>query len=135
MCSMGRDPKARNANQGPMATVAVVAAVSMLKNTVAAMSMLANPNPRKRSPHYLQTSVGRCGKARHKKGQICKALELICRNCRIKGHYKKVCMKKSAHLVDVPGNSSDTSPSTLMNLENLFMHKHIQCTGQWHKQE
>ena len=41
-----------------MAAVVAVAAVSMLKNAVAAMSMLANPNTRERSPHYLQTSVG-----------------------------------------------------------------------------
>ena len=47
--------KARNANQRPMATVA---AVPVPKNAVAAMSMLVNPNPRERSPHYLQTSVG-----------------------------------------------------------------------------
>ena len=52
----------------------------------------------------------RCGKARHKKGQICKALESICRNCRIKGHYEKVCMKKSAHLVGIPDNSGDSEP-------------------------
>ena len=52
----------------------------------------------------------RCGKARHKKGQTCKALELICRNYRIKGHYEKVCMKKSAHLVNVPNNSGDSEP-------------------------
>ena len=52
----------------------------------------------------------RCGKARHKKGQICKALKLICRNCRIKGHYEKVCMKKSAHLVNVSEDSNDSEP-------------------------
>ena len=56
MCSMGRDPRARSANQGPMA------AVSMLKNIVAVMSMLVNPNTRERSPHYLQISVGDVGK-------------------------------------------------------------------------
>ena len=109
MCSMGRDPKVRNAKQRPMATVAVVAAESMLKNAVAAMSMLVNPNPKERSPHYLQTSVGDVGK-QDTKGQICKAPESICRNCRIKGHYEKVYMKRSTHLVDVPGNSSDASP-------------------------
>ena len=52
----------------------------------------------------------RCGKARHKKGQICKALELTCRNCGTKGHYEKVCMKKSAHLVDVPEDSNNSEP-------------------------
>ena len=52
----------------------------------------------------------RCGKARHKKDQICKALESSCRNCRTKGHYEKVCMKKSAHLVDVPEDSNGSEP-------------------------
>ena len=52
----------------------------------------------------------RCGKARHKKGQICKAFELTCRNCGTKGHYKKVCMKKSAHLVNVPEDSNNSEP-------------------------
>ena len=55
---MGRDPKAGNANQGPMATVVVVATVSTLKNAVAAISMLANPNTRERSHDYIETSVG-----------------------------------------------------------------------------
>ena len=83
----------------------------MLKNAVAAIPVLVNLNPRVRSPHYLQTSAGGAGKARHKKGQICKALESICRNCRIKGHYEKVCMKKSAHLVGMfQINSSDSEP-------------------------
>ena len=63
----------------------------------------------KKSP--LPTDIcWRCGKARHKKGQICKALESTCRNCGIKGHYKKVCMKKSAQLVDVPQDSNDSEP-------------------------
>ena len=105
---MGKDLKARNANQGPMATVAVLAAVSTLKNAVAAMPVLVNPNPRARNPHYLQTSAGGVEKQDTRKGQICKALESICRNCRIKGHNEKVCMKKSAHLVNVPGNSGDS---------------------------
>ena len=52
----------------------------------------------------------RCGNARHKIGQICKALESTCRNCGIKGHYKKVCMKKSAHLVNVPQDSTNSEP-------------------------
>ena len=32
----------------------------------------------------------RCGKSRHQNGQHCKALEAVCRSCRIKGHYEKV---------------------------------------------
>ena len=68
------------------------------------------PKSKGKKPPLPTDICWRCGKARHKKGQICKALELICRNCRIKGHYEKVCMKKSAHLVDVPVNSSDSEP-------------------------
>ena len=68
------------------------------------------PKSKGKKPPLPTDICWRYGKARHKKGQICKALESICRNCRIKGHYEKVCIKKSAHLVDVPGNSSDASP-------------------------
>ena len=58
----------------------------------------------------------RYGKGWHKKGQPCKALEAVCRNCSIKGHFEKVCMKGgkcSTHLVDVPeaSNSSTGEPS------------------------
>ena len=46
----GKGPKSKEVlNQGPVAAVVVVAAVSMLKNTVAAMSMLVKPNTRERS--------------------------------------------------------------------------------------
>ena len=55
---MGKEPKARNANQGPVVTVAVVVAVSALKNAVAAMPVLVKPNPKARNSHYLQTSAG-----------------------------------------------------------------------------
>ena len=53
----------------------------------------------------------RCGKGRHQKGQPCKALEEVCRNCSIKGHYEKVCMKGkcSTHLVNVPGTSNSST--------------------------
>ena len=56
----------------------------------------------------------RCGKGRHQKGQPCKAVEAVCRNCSIKGHFEKVCMKgkHSTHLVNVPevSNSSTGEP-------------------------
>ena len=48
----------------------------------------------------------RCGKPQHQKLKYCKALEVICRGCNIKGHYKKVCMKKSAHQVGIHDNSN-----------------------------
>ena len=50
----------------------------------------------------------RCGKGKHQKGQPCKALEAVCRNCSIKGHFEEVCMKGkcSTHLVNVPEASN-----------------------------
>ena len=42
MYSMEGDPRRTKANPGPMAAVAVVAAVSMLENAEAAMSMVVN---------------------------------------------------------------------------------------------
>ena len=57
----------------------------------------------------------RCGKGRHQKGQDCKAFEVVCRNCFIKGHFEKVCMKTkhSTHSVDVlvVSNNSIDKPS------------------------
>ena len=35
----------------------------------------------------------RCGKGRYQKGQDCKVLEAVCRNCSIKGHFEKVYVK------------------------------------------
>ena len=56
----------------------------------------------------------RCGKGRHQKGQPCKAVEAVCRNCSIKGHYEKVCMKgKFTHLVNVPEISTHSTDSEL----------------------
>ena len=37
-------------------------------------------------------------------------MEAVCRSCRTKGHYEKVCMRKSTHLVGVPSSSSDSDP-------------------------
>ena len=57
----------------------------------------------------------RCGKGRHQKGKKCKALEAVCRNCSIKGHFEKVCMKgkHSTHSVDLceTSNNSTGEPS------------------------
>ena len=52
----------------------------------------------------------RYGKSRHQKGQHCKAMEAVCRSCGTKGHYEKVCMKKSTHLVGVPGTPTNSDP-------------------------
>ena len=50
----------------------------------------------------------RYGKGMHQKGQPCKEVEAVCRKCGTKGHYEKVCMKKSTDLVNVPGTSIDS---------------------------
>ena len=123
MCSMGKDLKARNANQGPVATVVVVAAVSMLKNTVAATPVLVKPNPRVRSPHYLQPSAGGVEKQDTRKARSARHLSQSAGIVESKEHYEKVCMMKSAHLV----NAFQSIPVILnfstmsVNLENLFM--------------
>ena len=46
----------------------------------------------------------KCGKGRHQKGQDCKALDAVCRDCGTKGHFEKVCLKAkhSANLLEVP---------------------------------
>ena len=65
----------------------------------------------------------RCSKGRHQQGQPCKA---VCRNCYIKGHFEKVCMKgkHSTHLmnVHVASSSSTSDPQTItMNMETPYM--------------
>ena len=40
----------------------------------------------------------RCSKGRHQKGQPCKAVEAVCRNCSIKGHYEKVQYRKGMEI-------------------------------------
>ena len=60
----------------------------------------------------LPTDISwRCCKGRHQKGQPCKAVEAVCRNCSIKGHYEKVCIKGkcSTHLVNVPEASTSST--------------------------
>ena len=54
----------------------------------------------------------RCGKGRHQKYQDCKALEVVCRKCSIKGHFEKVCMKgkhSTTNSVDIPGASNNST--------------------------
>ena len=42
---------------------------------------------------FLQDTCYRCGKGRHQKVQDCKAVDAMCRGCRKKGHFEKVCLK------------------------------------------
>ena len=80
----------------------------------------------------------RYGKGRHQKGQPCKAVEAVCRNCSIKGHYEKVCMKgkHSTHLVNVPKASTSSEPdyfdeygdpvyAHMVNVKEINCKKHL----------
>ena len=72
----------------------------------------------------------RCVKARHQKGQPCKAVEAVCRNCGTKGHYEKVCMKKSTHLVNVPRTFTDSEPDYFnVHGDPVYAHTHGSCQG------
>ena len=108
MSSMGKDPRKEKQNPVEKAqqTVAAVAAVE----TVAALESLVE---RARKFHYLLTFAGDVVKPDIQNGQPCKAVEAVCRNCSIKGHYEKVCMKGkcSTHLVNVPEPSTSSDPN------------------------
>ena len=59
---------------------------------------------------FPQDTCYRCGKGRHQKVQDCKALDVVCRGCGKKGHFKKVCLKKhSTHSLEVPQASTSTA--------------------------
>ena len=75
----------------------------------------------------------RCGKGRHQKGQPCKAVETVCRNCSIKGNYEKVCMKGkcSTHLMNVPkASTSSTSDPDYYNEHRSCICTHGKCIRQ-----
>ena len=78
----------------------------------------------------------KCGNSRHQKGQHCKAVEAVCRGCGMKGHYKKVCMKKSTHLVGVPGTSTNSDPDYFIeHREPVYAHAIIVNTKAIHKKK
>ena len=92
----GKGSKKERANQDPVAAVAAVNA--------------GKPSGKGKKVPLPTNICWRCGKGRHHKGHPCNAVEAVCRNCGTKGHYEKVCMKKSTHLVNVPGTSTDSDP-------------------------
>ena len=79
---------------------------------------------------FLQDTCYRCGKGRHQKVQDCKAVDVVCRGCRKKGHFEKVCLKgkHSTHSLEVPQASTSTAgagasePSTSMMRDNQYTH-------------
>ena len=104
MSSMGKDPRKGKQN--------LVAEAQQVVAVVAAVENPPDPVERVRKFHYPQTFVGDVVKEDIRKGQPCKAVEAVCRNCSIKGHYEKMCMKgKSTHLVDVPSTSTNSTDS------------------------
>ena len=70
----------------------------------------SKPNGKGRKVPLPNDSCWRCGKGKHQKGHPCKAVEAVCRSCGTKGHYEKVCMKKSTHFVNIPGTSTNSDP-------------------------
>ena len=70
-----------------------------------------SPVERVRKFHYLMTFARGVVKADTKKGQPSKALDAVCRNCSIKGHYEDVCMKGkySTNLVNVSEASTSST--------------------------
>ena len=98
---MEKDPRKEKQNPVEKAQQ-VVAVVAVVENP---------PDPVERVGKFHYPNIcWRCGKGRHQKGQPCKAVEAVCRNYSIKGHYEKVCMKgKSTHLVNVPDTSTNSS--------------------------
>ena len=78
----------------------------------------------------------RCGKPRHQEGQPCKTTEAVCRNCGIKGHYEKVCMKKSTHLVDIPDSSNNSDPDYFNEFgEPVYVQTHMVHAKEIHKKK
>ena len=78
----------------------------------------------------------RCGKPQNQKKNHCKALEAVCRGCRTKGHYEKVCMKKSAHLVGVPDSSTSSDTEYFdKHGQPIYAHVHMVHTADINKKK
>ena len=125
MYNMGKDP--RETNQNPVEKAQQVAVSS------GSSGKPSKPSGKGRKVPLPTDICWRSGKGRHQRGQPCKAVEAVCRNCSIKGHYEKVCMKgKSTHLVDVPSTSNHSEPWIIsMNMDTLYMlmQTYGQCYG------
>ena len=57
-----------------------------------------------------------------------RAFEAVCRGCRAKGHYKKVCMKKATHLVGVQDDSDpeyydELGEAVCAQMHTWYMHQ------------
>ena len=81
MFSMERDRRKESQN---LVVVKVQQTTVAAVETVAVLEALPNPVERARKFHIPTDICWRCGKGRHQKGQPCKAMEAVCRNCFIK---------------------------------------------------
>ena len=73
--------------------------------------MSSKPSGKVKKFPFPQDTCYRCGKGRHQKVQDCKAVDVVCRGCGKKRHFKKVCLKgkHSTHSLEVPQASTSTA--------------------------
>ena len=70
----------------------------------------SKPSGKGKKLPFPKDTCYRCGKGRNQKIQDCKAVDMVCRGCGKKGHFKKVCLKKcSTHSLEVPQASTSTA--------------------------
>ena len=63
-------------------------------------------------------------------------MEAVCRSCGTKGHYEKVCIQKSTHLVGVPGTSTNSDPDNFdKHGEPVYAHALMVHTKVIHKKK
>ena len=87
-----------------------------------------------KKPKLPNNICWRCGKPWYQKKKYCKALEAVCRGCRTKGHYRKVCMEKATHLVGIQNNSNDFDPKYYDELgDPVYVQMHMVCINQANK--
>ena len=59
----------------------------------------SKPSGKGKKLPFPQDTCYKCGKGRHQKVQDFKAVDVVCRGCRKKGHFEKVCLKgNSPHI-------------------------------------
>ena len=98
-----------------------------------------NPSKSSRKGKKVSLPTGiywRCSKGRHQKGQLCKALEGVCKNFSIIGHFEKVCMKwkHSTHLMNVPeASNSSTGEPDYYNEHGDPIYAHMVSVSDKHK--
>ena len=99
--------KAKKKQRPKMAAVAVVLAVAAAESM---LETLQNLLERARKFHYPLMSVGDVEKVGTRKVNLVKLWKQFAEAVELKDHYEKVCMKKSTHLVNIPGTSTNSEP-------------------------